>query len=134
MGRGLFLQPALSVAYPKSLIPSVVSCVSFLLSTSLTHKFQSLINATFFPSGEATSKEKFLLPPWVLSACASGKSDFKSVAVFLFPSFTLTKTYSLPFPTFTEYQKFPSASQVGRTSLLSTSLLVLSLKNFVAFS
>ena len=51
-GRSLRVQPALSVAYPKSLTPSVVSCVSFPVATSRTHRLKSRINAERFLSGD----------------------------------------------------------------------------------
>src|SRR5436190_21452932 len=37
-GLSLLVQPALSVAYPKSVMPSVVSCVCLPVFISLTHK------------------------------------------------------------------------------------------------
>src|SRR5215472_11188497 len=55
MGRLLLLQPALSVAYPKSFAPSVVICVSLPVATSRTHRFQSRMNAACFLSGETDS-------------------------------------------------------------------------------
>jgi hypothetical protein len=37
-GRSLCVQPALSVAYPKSFVPSVVSCVSAPVARSRAHR------------------------------------------------------------------------------------------------
>ena len=55
MARSLLVQPALSVAYPKSLTPSVVSCVSAPVATSRTQRFQLRMNAARAPSGDATA-------------------------------------------------------------------------------
>src|SRR6186997_2088293 len=63
MGRSLFAHPALSVAYPKSFTPSVVSWVSLPPGTSRTHRFQSRMNAACFPSGEVTVVGGDAAPP-----------------------------------------------------------------------
>src|SRR5262245_28387525 len=51
-GRSLRVQPALSVAYPKSFTPSSVSCVSLPEVISRIHKLKSRMNAARLPSGE----------------------------------------------------------------------------------
>src|SRR5688500_1515709 len=54
IGRSLLTHPALSVAYPKSFAPSVVSCFSCPEATSRTHRFHSRMNAARLPSGDTT--------------------------------------------------------------------------------
>ncbi len=54
-GRSLFVQPALSVAYPKSFTPSLVSRVSAPVATSRTHRLSLRMKAASFPSGEIDS-------------------------------------------------------------------------------
>src|SRR5207237_1638842 len=53
-GRSLLIHPALSVAYPKSFTPSLVSCVSFPEAASRTQRLESRMNAARFRSGERT--------------------------------------------------------------------------------
>src|SRR4051795_7613006 len=108
IGRSLFRQPALSVAYPKSFTPSVVSCVSFPLATSRTHKFQSLIYAESLPSGETTSGPP---PPRRPKPVGAGAGVIPSspgvVPLFFEPSAGFTSTYSLPVGVNARYQNRP---------------------------
>src|SRR5438270_1564861 len=63
MGRSLFVQPALSVAYPKSFTPSVVNCVSAPVARSRTHRLSARRNAVLDLSGEGVSMGRARLPP-----------------------------------------------------------------------
>src|SRR5436190_2766749 len=49
----LVTQPALLVAYPKSLTPSVVSWRSWPVATSCTQRFQSQMKTALLPSGDS---------------------------------------------------------------------------------
>src|SRR6478736_8638390 len=60
IGRSLLTHPALSVAYPKSFTPSVVSAVSLPVAASRTQRFHSRMKTERLPSGEGTS---FLTAP-----------------------------------------------------------------------
>src|SRR5690349_14165081 len=63
MGRSLPVQPALSVAYPKSLMPSLVTCVSLPVAMSRPHRLLSRIKTERFLSGEIDSTRPPPNPP-----------------------------------------------------------------------
>src|SRR6186997_1089516 len=122
IGRSLFDHPALSVAYPKSLTPSVVSGVSWPVALSRSTRFPSRMKTERLPSGDVEviaaaaprPPRPRPRPPVAELAVAAQAGSVQGAFV---PVAGSTRTASLPVDVVTRYQNRSPAIQFGLTAL-----------------